>query len=447
MLTTRSGQAPSQSLDGVAVSNRPKAVLIFALVYAAGAAVVWYHIFSAIQQNLIQQGSGEVIDFVRWYAAASIARKDQHREQNVYDVDVLLTEVSKIAAPTVVPTCSKFFYPPCVLTLLIPLTLLACRQAWLVWSLIGLGTTAVALWVANEGGGWRRFSVPFLGTAAFCATWYNFRVGQTAVLVLLGMSVLFHWLRHERFFLSGCAASLLLLKPQYAPFACLAGLFLGKLRFAYGLAAGLALMVAMSLWQSGWVGLSNFLSVVSTKQLHHNLEIAESMENVRGLVLMLFPASQTQAFVIALTVFLVGALAVGRMWHAYPRLQANDAGAFDLCCASTVLASLVLSVHAFSYDYMSLSLAAICLWRWSEKAPITEGYRRKLRLFLLLLPLLSWTSYLSLPLLQLLKSAGVGLIILGYPLFVLSFRILFASSLVLMAIGERRIKATLQSAP
>jgi hypothetical protein len=420
-----------------------KLIVAFAVVYAIGAAAAWCTVVEAIAAPHLLQASGEVIDFIRAYASGAIVLHDPQRTRNIYDVQVLTDEVEELMAPTKVVGWSKWLYPPYFLAILMPLAYFNIQQAWAIWTVGGaIGTFCALSFAAGRPTDWRTLSVLFCGTTMSFFSWYNFREGQTAVFVMLPMAISFALLRDKRPFLGGVAAAFLLIKPQYAPFPALAGTVNGRLRFVAGFACGALGLVILSTIQPGLVGIEQFLSSFIQADMNRGVIKPEGMENLRGCLSVFLGVNGKVAFAAAALAMVPAAGAVAWLWWQLPRLQERDPAAFDLCAAATVGLSLILSLHAYPYDYMALPLAAFYLWRWSSSANLTESTKRALQVCILAVPLLTWTCYAALPLLQVAQQHGMFVMFVAWLASMLMFRSTFlATCAMLIFIGKQVYKS------
>jgi hypothetical protein len=150
-----------------------------------------------------------LIDFVEYWAAG---RLNVHGE-NPYDAKRM--EELEFAAGRAEDVI-LMWNPPWALPLVMPLGLLDCRTAHLLWLALLLGVVA---WCADAL--WRMYGGPveqrrlaWLLSFTFLPTLFALKTGQIAPLLLLGLVLFMACVRQGRDFLAGAALLLLALKPH-----------------------------------------------------------------------------------------------------------------------------------------------------------------------------------------------------------------------------------------
>jgi hypothetical protein len=238
-----------------------------------------------------------------------------------------------------------------------PFAWLPFNLAWAVWAGLGMLITAAVLKLHDYGQS-RRWIIVLTAVAASLPAYFNFRVGQNAVFLLAGSALFFYFFRQNQAFKAGLSSVVLLCKPQFAPLFVVAGLILGKFEYLGGLAIA---------WVGAMVGMG------------------------------------------------LAALAVGLLWGTYRTSQRSDNGLFELLAACTLLLALIFGIHVLPYEYMSLSVVAMLLWRALSR--VSSGRRSKvLRVLILVTPFLSWGTFAFVPLLAFLMPLGSLALIAASPL-------------------------------
>ena len=152
-----------------------------------------------------------LLDFVEYWAAGHL----NVRGENPYDPE-RIEELERQTGRT--SDGILMWNPPWTLPLVMPLGLLDCRTAHLLWLALQF---AVVLWCADllwrhYGGQAERRGLAWLLAITFLPTLFSLTVGQISPLVLLGAVLFLVYLRQGRDALAGAATVLLAIKPHLA---------------------------------------------------------------------------------------------------------------------------------------------------------------------------------------------------------------------------------------
>jgi hypothetical protein len=152
-----------------------------------------------------------LLDFVEYWAAGHL---NVHGE-NPYDPE-RVQELERQAGRT--SDGILMWNPPWTLPLVMPLGLLDCRTAHLLWLALQF---AVVLWCVDAlwrhyGGAVERRGLAWLLAITFLPTLFSLTVGQISPLVLLGAVLFLICLQQGRDGLAGAATVLLAIKPHLA---------------------------------------------------------------------------------------------------------------------------------------------------------------------------------------------------------------------------------------
>lgn len=196
--------------------------------------------------------------FARWYATQKLATEGR----NLYDSrnGVEVDELNGLPAD---PVAGNFFYPPYVAALILPLVWAPYPLAHFIWlTAVQLFLVLGLLWVACLER-WPR-SANFLALFVLLALFFipnlqNTIWGQFNTLSVISLSLVYRFLRRQRYVLAGLAALGLMLKPQAMLLALVFLLIWGlserrRWPFVFGFAlSGLAAWAFAEWIEPGWV--------------------------------------------------------------------------------------------------------------------------------------------------------------------------------------------------
>ena len=267
-----------------------------------------------------------------------------------------------------------YSYPPVMMLLCWPLTLLSLVRALLAWSLFGIGLCA---WSLSRLVGWRMAIVATIGAPA---AFFNLVDGQngyyTAALLVWGLT-----LAERRPMLAGLLLGLLCSKPQLGvllPVALVAG---RQWRALAAAAAWAILLLAAStilLGPDAWLGFFDQM-VLERKLLQFDSSTWAGMPTVFVLMRMA-GADLTAAYLMQGVSAISAAAAVALLWY-----RRNP---FGVKSAGLAVGTFLVTPHAYYYDMIVLIFAAA----WLANEAVKTGFlpwEKIAILILLILPALS----------------------------------------------------------
>jgi len=159
----------------------------------------------------------------------------------------------------------RFLSPPPAAWLLVPLTLIGPQATFFVWLFLSVAALAGAWWLAAPGTGWLRV-LWLLGAVAWYPVLYSLSLGQSVILVLLGVVACWRLAESGKPYLAGAVLGLSVLKPQVAIAVPVVLLVAGRWRIAAGWAAITGVLAIASLLMVGTQGLSDYRSLLAEAQ-------------------------------------------------------------------------------------------------------------------------------------------------------------------------------------
>jgi hypothetical protein len=353
----------------------PWGQLLYALLVTIGGAPYYFFlisVYSQLRSHTMQN------DFVLFYAASVMTAAGKTQPINVYDHLVFTDYVNKFYPPHNPPIVYFMLYPPYFLTLLEPLRLMELHTAWLVWIIASsvLIVTSLLL-LCRDRFGVAETAIFILATLTSSAVWYNFVGGQTAAILLFGLTLTWMLLKEKKYLTAGLATGIVLVKLQFAPLVLLVGLLRGRLRYVLGVAIASAVLVAFGIMS---VGVDNTLAYPASLQGSEDYEVHEKYlvgSNFRAAIGLLPFVTPDNATPIAIATFALATIATLYLWlKVFPRLETKPA--FEICASITTLLLVMFSIHANMYDYLSTAIGFVWLWHWTSIDPFfTENARLK----------------------------------------------------------------------
>jgi hypothetical protein len=309
-------------------------------------------------------GRAERMDFRQLYAGGYLARTDP---ANLYDYgrqkEVQDAFVSQ--APGVLP----FIRPAYEAWLVAPLTHLSYRIAYFSFLCINLLLLIACFFVGRDIFSRKGIIAqprPGLQLFAFFPVTVAMLQGQDSILFLLGLCLVYRFLKSGRGFLAGAILGLLLLKPQVAiPLALLLIVRYGFSLFA-GFAVGGSIVFAASVVLVTWQG---FLALVRVLVLTGSVSVSPDipagsfgvrpfiMPNIRGLLSGLADWFLPGKVVFALTIVLSACLVLWAMRILRGTGFDFDAS-FSLSTTCAVLVSYYMHIHDLTVMQLPLGLMA-----------------------------------------------------------------------------------------
>lgn len=404
--------------------------------------VTYTWLFRGLERNeLLSSWTGvervrTVSDFTVFYTAAKISAAGE----NPYDSSLLTKKLKELVSPSDLDGRYLIQYPPYFIAALAPLTNLPLETAWWVWTLLGLGLVWVSgMFTVRDTAVGNRLGIIFILVLVLASfpCWLSIKSGQTAFWLLFSNAAVFHFLRTSRPVLAGLCLIGVLFKLQYLPLLAVAGLCLGGKKFALGAVLAMSILVGIVLIANGFAPFTAFPLALSHHQTHEDLvgSVPALMQNLVGCLLFGGGHISPTILLTALSILALAGLTLGAAWLKYNKKPTEDQWYF--LAALSLLLSLLLSPNAYAYDYVSLLVPFLYLWRWlAQKQEQCKGLKQEqckgvkqkavlLKMLILFFPVFSWTFSA-----QVFSRQAVGL----FPSYVLY--------LVLVLIIMWRIEAT-----
>lgn len=233
-------------------------------------------------------------DFLAYLSGAALLAR--HQAPLLYDPAAQLQQLRALMATTgrTAPSANAYLNPPLLATLLLPLLPLGVQGSGWAWRVLtGLLGAGVLLGVGSRSAarrpGWRRSALLLLSFFPLLQAW---QYGEMVSLLLLAFGGWYLLARSGRSGAAGAALSLLLLKPQYAPFLVVYLCWKRQWRqlagFALAGAAQLALSAGVLLLAGGVPPPTVFRAFATFSAQGTNAWIQEHI-TLRAAVLLLLP--------------------------------------------------------------------------------------------------------------------------------------------------------------
>ncbi len=302
-------------------------------------------------------------DFTSFYAAGESVRQghgnllyDANEQWNTQQAFAQRVRIRKGPLP--------YLRLPFEAVLFVPFSFLPYPAAYALWGAFNIGVVVAV-------SGLLRRHVPFLQkypgwlpafiALAFTPVFLALLQGQDSILLLFVYSMAYVALREGKDFRAGCFLGLGLFKPHLVfPFVLIA--FLHRKRMvAAGFVSVCIALFLVSLRVAGWSALLHYPGYIWWLERHtgRGLVLPRDTPNLRGLV-----EGSISGFAPAWVVFgLTGLLSAGVIFWATartPKAEDNRRLA-DLAFCQAVIATFLVSYHAFAYDLSILLLPIFLL--------------------------------------------------------------------------------------
>jgi hypothetical protein len=312
-------------------------------------------------------GAGIVgTDFVAYFTAAVLLVQGQGVA--MFDAAQQATVQQPIVegAGLTWPGLINFINPPLLAAVVAPLTPLGLRGAALAWAAVNLfGSAAILAWITIQ---FRRDRAPLagclllLGFAPFLEGWY---FGQMLALLLLAFGGWLALSRAHRPFAAGLALSLLLLKPQYAPFTLIYLAWKRQWRQLAGFAAGGVGQLALTLWivlpgllARGELGIEALRPYFAFGGTQSNV-LVDFQLNLRGLVWHALPGADSTIQLVVLAIASIAVLALLLTWAGRGWDPVSPAFGWEALALFTVVPVTAFHNNALQLYLLIGPLAAI----------------------------------------------------------------------------------------
>lgn len=250
-----------------------------------------------------------------------------------------------------------------------------------------------------------------LATLTYYPLFTTFLLGQTSLLLLLGLSLAYYWFIRGNEFVAGASLGLLLFKPQLLPLFLLVIVFMRRWQAVKGFAVATLAFYLLAVPAAGFDWPLGYATILLKTSNWPSLAVVNPfiMQSWRGLTSNLFgigPANNIAFLLLAAaTVALLLWLWQRTGWH--PQSER-----WPLLFAATVIGAVLTSYHLLPHDLTVLLLPGLILA--AHMRGLADGQRDRWTVVLLLgwlLPLARLAGYATLPLSLLPMLAALGLLI------------------------------------
>lgn len=372
--------------------------------------------FAYVQESAEHPGDPFVYtaDFLLYYNDAVMSWECLNQNKiDVWDPQIQQSYLQKLVPHVELKKIFYSQYPPYLMVLCMPLSLVSLDAAYLIWELLGLTGiifSVYSLLATTLKGRFERLFTYVAVLSTFPA-WLCFRLGQIGMAIF--PALMWYWIALDRkyWFRAGMLGGFCLLKLQYAPILFITGCFLGGIRFF----AGYSLMGFIYLIGSiAVLGLDNVMNYPQALKMG---EISggqitgvspESQQNLRGQLVILLGNDGSLVHMIVVAIWGIATLYTAYLWWQF---RTKDAGLteevkrrkFMILASITMLLQLVTSPHTHKQDYLFVTLPAIWLMynvvgSYPIGEPAMPGVKNKhlllvIRYMLLGFPILSWAFF------------------------------------------------------
>jgi hypothetical protein len=324
----------------------------------------------AIAWNLRGMLAAGYADFTAFYTAGKLVRQGQG--SRLYDPQEQWRVQQEFARGVAIRQGPlPYLRLPFEALLFVPFSFLPYSAAYVLWLLLNLAVViAVALFLRRQWDALQKFPLwlPALVALAFVPVFLTLLQGQDSIFLLLFYSLAFVALRKRADFRAGCWLGLGLIKPHLVlPFVAIAFLR-GKRKLASGFLLVTAALLAVSVGVVGWSGFLRYPGYLWELEQHTERGLVQPRDNpnLRGLV-------EGFGSGLAPPLVITGALAIlsaGLIVWVSVRSRKHASGKIaDIIFCQAVIASLLVSYHAFAYDLSVLLLPLFLLMTEWDRRP------------------------------------------------------------------------------
>ena len=335
-----------------------KRIRVYATLVAATLWTVWLVDFSG--QGVVDRlGKIKGTDFLQFYVAGSFVREGRLNE--LYDLQPLYAR-----AQSIVPGSPDTIYAP----MQSPQTLLAFAPVsafsypvavtiWIVVIVLLYAASCVITWRYCTGLHRYRYET-IACAAAFPGLFSTVLHGQTSAVALLAVAAALFALRRGWPFVAGLAVGCLAFKPHWLLAAGAVFVAVREWRVVAGAVTGAAAQFGITYVLMGPAVMSAYWRTLQTVQRLGDLLEPYPGDSLRSFFKVFVPWDTA-----AMVAYLL--CAVAALWVA-TRIWRSDA-AFELRASAVVLATLLISPHAFPYDLILLAPVFFLLANWFAEHP------------------------------------------------------------------------------
>lgn len=304
-------------------------------------------------------------DFTIFYGAAKMLR--QGLAASLYDPQVQYQVQQRFAGGVSIRQGAlPYNHPPFEALLFLPLAWLPYLPAYLAWDTINVFILLSLPWLLRDHIIVLRHTSALLWCLLCLACFPIFTAllqGQDVIVLLLLICLAFTALKRDRQFLAGCWLGLGLFRFHLIAPLVLMLLWQKRARALLGLGTVTLLLTAISVAVIGWRGLWQYPSYVwqVEKTMVRSAVVPSHMPNLRGFAAALSGGNFGPWVFFFLLLVSIGLV----FWVADLWKEHGEAG-FNLGFSAALLATVLVSYHAFAYDLSLLILPVFLLldhWR------------------------------------------------------------------------------------
>lgn len=335
-----------------------KRIRAYATLIAATLWTMWTVDFSG-QGVMDRLGKIKGTDFLQFYVAGSFVREGRLNE--LYDLQPLYARAQAIA-PGSRDTIYAPMQSPQSLLAFAPVSVFSYPVAVTIWIVV-----IVLLYAASCAITWRyctglhRYRYETIACAiAFPGLFTTVLHGQTSVVALLALAAALFALRHGRPFVAGLAIGCLAFKPHWLLAAGAVFVALREWRVVVGALTGAAGQFGATCLLMGPAVMGAYWRTLQTVQRLGDLLEPYPGESLRSFFKVFVPFEK--AALVAYLLVAVATLYVAmRIWRSR--------ASFELRSSGVVLATLLVSPHAFPYDLILLAPVFFLVANWLADHP------------------------------------------------------------------------------
>lgn len=331
-------------------------------------AAIWFLVTmviveSGIAWNLRGMLAAGYADFTAFYASGQTVRQGQgnrlYEPQEQWRVQQQFARNVAIRQGPL-----PYLRLPFEALLFVPFTFLPYSAAYVVWLLLNLGVViAIALFLRRQLMPLREFPawLPVLVALAFIPVFLTLLQGQDSILLLLFYSLAYVALQEGTDLRAGCWLGLGLIKPHLVlPFVVI-GFVHGKRRLAAGFLLVTVVLLVVSLGVVGWSGFLRYPGYLWELEQHSERGLVQPRDNpnLRGLVEGFGSGLASSPVITGVIAILSAGLVVWVIVRG--RKHTSGGRIVDLIFCQALVASLLVSYHAFAYDLSVLLLPIFLL--------------------------------------------------------------------------------------
>ena len=351
----------------------PKKYKKFLLIFLAG--MLSLHIVVTWRsRDLVRKGYP---DFTALYSAGKILRQGLGRQ--LYDSQTQFRIQQEFAAGVSIRQGPlPYIHPPWEALLLVPFAYFSYQTAYLLWDTVNvLILLSLPFLLRNHLPQLKRVPALFwlFAALAFYPIFFDLLQGQDILPLLLFLTLAFVSLKQNHDLAAGCWLGLGLFRFHLVLPLVFILLLHKRLRALLGFALVAVVLAVVSIAIIGWNAALSYPAFVWHVEtvMGHGAIVPVDMPNLRGL-LHTFLAERSSKLVIQLV---VAVLSVTLLFFASAKWKfAREGTEFDLGFALALVATILVSYHANTYDLSLLFLPVMLLTNHVAGADWKHGWNR-----------------------------------------------------------------------